>query len=86
MASSIGEKIQSADWKKEKHVPAITTVDSAKAGDWIKVNVRVGKEVEHPTLLSTTSYGYRSTIRQRTASSHMTLGGLHSTVTVKVSL
>ena len=48
MASSIGEKVQSADWKKEKHVPAITAVDSAKAGDWIKVNVRVGKEVAHP--------------------------------------
>ena len=51
MAPSIGEKVQSADWKKEKHVPAISGVDSAEAGTWIKLNVRVGKEVAHPNSL-----------------------------------
>ncbi len=48
MSPSIGEKVQSADWKREKHVPAISGVDSAEAGKWVKINVRVGKEVPHP--------------------------------------
>lgn len=51
MASSIGEKVQSADWKNEKHVPVITAPDSVKAGDWVKLNVRVGKEIAHPNTL-----------------------------------
>lgn len=51
MASKIGDKVQSADWKSEKHVPAITGPDSVKAGEWIKLNVRVGKEIAHPNTV-----------------------------------
>lgn len=51
MAKSIGEKVQSADWKNEKHVPAITAPDSVKEGEWAKLNVRVGKEIAHPNTV-----------------------------------
>ncbi len=51
MASKIGDKVQSADWKSEKHVPAITGPDSVKAGEWVKLNVRVGKEIAHPNTV-----------------------------------
>ncbi len=51
MGSKIGDKVQSADWKSEKHVPAITAPDSVKAGEWIKLNVRVGKEIAHPNTV-----------------------------------
>lgn len=36
---------QSADWKKEKHVPVI---EIEKQGDAYRVKVSVGKEVPHP--------------------------------------
>lgn len=39
---------QSADWKKEKHVPVIDTVDKAKKGENVNVTVSVGKEIAHP--------------------------------------
>ena len=39
---------QSADWKAEKHVPAIEAPDKAKKGDFFKVTVGVGKEIAHP--------------------------------------
>ncbi len=42
------ELVQSADWKAEKHVPAIESPASAKKGEWITVNVTVGKEIAHP--------------------------------------
>ena len=42
------ELFQSADWKKEKHVPAIEAPESIKKGDFFKVVATVGKEVAHP--------------------------------------
>lgn len=51
MASTIGEKVQSADWKNEKHVPAITAPDEVKAGEWVKLIVKVGKEIAHPNTV-----------------------------------
>ena len=51
MAKKIGDTVQSADWKNEKHVPAITAPDSVKAGEWVKLNVRVGKEIPHPNTV-----------------------------------
>jgi superoxide reductase len=39
---------QSADWKKEKHVPAIEAPDSVKKGELVQVAVSVGKEIAHP--------------------------------------
>lgn len=39
---------QTADWKKEKHVPVIDAPDSAKKGEFFKVTLTVGKEIAHP--------------------------------------
>lgn len=46
--SAIGERIQSADWKNEKHVPAIDCPDSVKANEPFTVTATVGKEISHP--------------------------------------
>ncbi len=40
-----GELIQTAEWKNEKHVPAIEIIEK---GEKIKVRVSVGKEIPHP--------------------------------------
>jgi len=40
--------LQSADWKKEKHVPVIDAPDSVGKGEFFKVTVIVGKEIAHP--------------------------------------
>jgi len=42
------EYLQEADWKKEKHVPAIDAPDSVKKGEFFKVTVTIGKEIPHP--------------------------------------
>ena len=44
----IGEKIQEADWKKEKHVPVIECPDSVKANETFEVKVAIGKDIAHP--------------------------------------
>ena len=44
----IGDAIQSADWKSEKHVPAVEAPDVVKAGEPFVVTVSVGKEIAHP--------------------------------------
>ncbi len=48
MAERIAEKIQSADWKQEKHVPVITCPDKVKPGEFTPVTVTLGKEIAHP--------------------------------------
>jgi superoxide reductase len=40
--------IQSADWKKEKHVPVIECPDTVAAGESFTVTASLGKEVAHP--------------------------------------
>ena len=47
----IGEWIQSADWKAEKHVPVIECADTAESGKPFKVKVSVGKEIAHPNTV-----------------------------------
>jgi len=42
------ELLQSADWKKEKHVPVISAPASANKGEFFKITVTVGKEIPHP--------------------------------------
>ncbi|MHA2496394.1 MAG: desulfoferrodoxin family protein, partial [Candidatus Hodarchaeales archaeon] len=42
----MGELYQTADWKSEKHVPAIIKVK--KKEEFVKVKVAVGKEIPHP--------------------------------------
>ncbi len=44
----IGERIQTADWKKEKHVPVIECPAEVKAGVPFEVKVGLGKEIAHP--------------------------------------
>lgn len=44
----LGDTIQSADWKAEKHVPVIDAPDKAKSGEKVTIEVSVGKEIAHP--------------------------------------
>lgn len=46
--SEIKDLFQSADWKKEKHVPVIEAADKIKKGEMVKVAITVGKEIAHP--------------------------------------
>ena len=39
---------QTADWKKEKHVPVVDAPDSIAKGASVKVTIIVGKEIAHP--------------------------------------
>ena len=43
-----GDRIQEADWKKEKHVPVIECPDQVKADEVFEVKVGLGKEIAHP--------------------------------------
>ena len=47
-AAAINGLFQSADWKKEKHVPVIDAPDKAKKGEALSVTLTVGKEIAHP--------------------------------------
>ena len=47
----IGEWIQSADWKAEKHVPVLECADTVEAGKPFQVTVSVGKEIAHPNTV-----------------------------------
>jgi superoxide reductase len=44
----IGEQIQHADWKSEKHVPVIECPDQVKADEVFEVKASVGKQIGHP--------------------------------------
>lgn len=44
----VGELYQTADWKKEKHVPVIECPDEVKADEMFEVTVSIGKEIAHP--------------------------------------
>ncbi len=46
--TELSERIQKADWKKEKHVPVIECPDQVKAAEVFEVKVSLGKEVAHP--------------------------------------
>ena len=46
--AELKDLVQSADWKKEKHVPVIDAPEAAKNGEFFKVTVTVGKEITHP--------------------------------------
>lgn len=45
---SLGQNIQQADWKKEKHVPVIECDKKVPADEFFDVKVGLGKEVAHP--------------------------------------
>ncbi len=44
----MNEMYQSADWKKEKHVPVIEIEGDAKKAEEITIKVSIGKEIAHP--------------------------------------
>ncbi len=44
----LGDQVQSADWKTEKHVPTIDCPDAVRAGEVFEVKVGLGVEVDHP--------------------------------------
>ncbi len=46
--SELSNNIQTADWKKEKHVPVIEAPDQVKADELFEVKVTLGKEIAHP--------------------------------------
>jgi superoxide reductase len=46
--ATIKDLIQSADWKKEKHVPVIEVQQAVKKGEPVSVTIAVGKEIAHP--------------------------------------
>ncbi len=46
--TELSERIQKADWRKEKHVPVIECPDQVKADEIFEVRVGIGKEVAHP--------------------------------------
>ena len=45
---NIGEYVQHADWKLEKHVPVIDGPDEVGADEMFEVEVTIGKEIAHP--------------------------------------
>ena len=46
--SKFGEMIQSANWKEEKHVPAIECPDAVNVDEIFQVTATLGKEIAHP--------------------------------------
>ena len=44
----LNQIFQSADWKKEKHVPVIEISGEISSGKPIQVKLTVGKEISHP--------------------------------------
>ena len=44
--SEMKDLFKSADWKQEKHVPAIEVIEAVKGA--VKITVTVGKEIAHP--------------------------------------
>jgi len=44
----MGDLYQTADWKREKHVPAIELQNKPASGKTIEVKVTAGKEIPHP--------------------------------------
>ncbi|MCR5414459.1 MAG: class II SORL domain-containing protein [Kiritimatiellae bacterium] len=51
MSENISTFVKTADWKAEKHVPAIDAPAEAKAGEPVEISVAVGKEIPHPNTV-----------------------------------
>jgi len=45
---SFNDLFQSADWKREKHIPVIFAPEKVRKGEFFPVKVTVGKEIGHP--------------------------------------
>ena len=46
--ANLGNLIQNADWKTEKHVPVIQGPDKISKGQVVEFEVSVGKQIAHP--------------------------------------
>ncbi len=46
--ADLKDLIQTADWKKEKHVPFIEVSGKTGKGEAVSITVSVGKEISHP--------------------------------------
>jgi len=46
--AELKDLFQTADWKKEKHVPVVDAPDSIAKGASVKATITVGKEIAHP--------------------------------------
>jgi superoxide reductase len=46
--ADLRDLLQSADWKAEKHVPVITGPDKISKGQFLEIEVSVGKQITHP--------------------------------------
>jgi len=44
----LSDLIQEADWKKEKHAPAIECAEEVQADQMFEVKLTLGKEIAHP--------------------------------------
>jgi len=44
----IGDFVQEADWKAEKHAPLLECADTVKADELFEVKISIGKEIAHP--------------------------------------
>ena len=44
----LSERLQTADWKSEKHVPVIECADELKKDEFADIKVTLGKAIAHP--------------------------------------
>ena len=51
MEKTLSEYVKTADWKSEKHVPAIAAPEKVAAGETFDGEVAVGKEIPHPNTV-----------------------------------
>lgn len=48
---SLGEFLQTGDWKGEKHVPVIHIPEKVKANECFDLKVSIGDEIKHPNTM-----------------------------------
>ncbi|WP_069650677.1 class II SORL domain-containing protein [Caloranaerobacter ferrireducens] len=48
---SLGQFLQSGDWKNEKHVPVIQIPEKVKPNEEFELKISIGKEIKHPNTL-----------------------------------
>lgn len=48
---SLGQLLQTGDWKNEKHVPVIHLPKEVRGGEEFQIRVSIGDEVKHPNNL-----------------------------------
>lgn len=44
----LGDYVKTADWKTEKHTPAIDCPETVKPGEPFEVTAEIGREIPHP--------------------------------------